>query len=609
MQRLGPFHAAIGGLIVLGCPLAHAHAHVLAVRGDRLSGDGNVVRTVLPYRQLFSLRYGRSPVRDMRGFALPPAAAEPTQSFEGTLTLSGLANDRFRILSDRDRQIPAGNSAWRHLPAFSFQFVQNGSHIIPVRHGLIYTGNTHWNYILGPGRVWREQSDHGYMRAAMPFSLVQRNQNCVHNGELTFLFNRDKTPNISNVYYQITAETCLPMKFDEWGMLKATDSPQLIAHAGAIESAAAREIADRMPTRPLRALSRLYPKARLVLRNFASQRSCTTREPNCIRIYGLVVNGVNYTSRCPTRFGHYAFCSAMRLPSYSTAKTLFANVALARLGEMYGAGVYRLLIKDFITPTGGDWSRTTLADALNMASGNFDSSRFGADEDSRVMGAFFDAERYSRKIADAFAFDKSYAKPGTLFVYHSSDTFLATSAMNLYLQRRMGPGADLFQELLQSVYGPLGVSAGFRSMLRTDNSPTGHPTGYYGLFYNRDDIAKISAWLNDAGGRIDGRQVIDPVRLRQSLFRDARATGLTVRYPHHHDFHYQDGTWGKTFTPKRFPQYTCTFRVAFMSGYGGITVLLLPDGVTFYLFTDDGRFHWYGAVNEINKIAPLCPKR
>jgi hypothetical protein len=43
-----------------------------------------------------------------------------------------------------------------------------------------------------------------------------------------------------------------------------------------------------------------------------------------------------------------------------------------------------------------------------------------------------------------------------------------------------------------------------------------------------------------------------------------------------------------------------------MSGYGGITVLLLPNGATYYIFSDGNEFSWYAAVNEINKIAPLC---
>ena len=609
MRRLHRLCAAIGCLILASIHGSNALSRVAPASGAPLTGSGDVSRTVLTYKDLFSLRYAPSPVRDMSGFGLPPDAAQPTQSFEGTLTLGGFSNDTFRELSDVYKQIPPGNSPWKHLPAFSFRFVQDGSRIIPVRRGLIYTGNPDWNYILSPGRVWLEKSDHGYMRAALPFSLVQRNQNCVHNGELTFLFNRNKRPDISNVYYQITAETCYPMKFDEWGTLKATYTPGIVAHAAAIENAEAAQIADRMPTRPFSALRRAYPKAGLVLRDFTSRYTCSAQDPKCIRIYGLVIDGINYTSRCPTRYGFYAFCSEMRLPSYSTAKTLFANVALARLGEMYGPGVYRLLIKDFITPAAGNWSRTTLGDALDMATGNYNSDRFGADEASRDMNTFFTAERYSRKISDAFAFHERHARPGTRWVYHSSDIFLATSAMNLLLQRREGPGADLFNEVLKSVYIPLKVSPGFRSMLRTNNSPTGHPTGYYGLFYNRDDIAKLANWLNNGDGLIDGKQVLDPTLLRESLFRDPGVTGLRVPVPHDKDFFYLDGTWGKTMTPEQFPQYSCTFRIAFMSGYGGITVLLLPDGVTFYIFTDSGQFHWYGAVNEINKMAPFCPKR
>lgn len=607
MKSLHCLAAALSGLILVSCPMRPALCQVTPVPGDPLTGNGNVSRSVLTFGSLFSLGYGSSPVDDMSGFAVPANAAQPTQPFEGTLTLSGLSNDTFDQLVDKFNLIPIGDSPWKHLPAFSFQFVQNGSYIIPAQQGLIYTGDPDWNYIIGPGRVWLENSDNGYMRAAMPFSLVQRNQNCVHNGELTFLFNKSMSPNVSDVYYQITSETCYPMKFDEWGTLTATYTPGTVANDTAIENAEATEVADRMPTKPFSALATDYPGAGLVLSNFTSQYSCTLKDPECISSYGLVINGTNYTSSCATRDGDYAFCSEMRLPSYSTAKTSFANVALARLGEMYGTGVYNQLVQSFITPSAGNWSQTTLNDAVDMASGNYNSSSFEVDEDGVDMSAFLDAEPYSTKIPDAFAFHKFHAQPDTLWVYHSSDIFLAVSAMNLYLQQQKGPGADLFDEVLNDVYIPLNVSQGFRSMLRTDNSSTGHPTGYFGLFYNRDDIAKIGNWLDNGNGVINGVQVLEPTRLQESLFRNPGVTGLSVPFPHDTDFFYKDATWGKTMTPAQFPQYACTFRVAFMSGYGGNTVLLLPDGVTYYIFTDNDQFYWYAAANEINKIAPFCP--
>jgi hypothetical protein len=71
-------------------------------------------------------------------------------------------------------------------------------------------------------------------------------------------------------------------------------------------------------------------------------------------------------------------------------------------------------------------------------------------------------------------------------------------------------------------------------------------------------------------------------------------------------FRYHNQFWAKHMTTAEFPQYHCNFWVPFMSGYGGNTVLLLPNGVTYYLFSDGNEFIWYTAVNEINKIAPLC---
>jgi len=594
--------------MLVACNTSFSHAQESPVPGDPLTGNGNVTRTVLTYANLFSNAYGSTPVDDMSGFGLPANAAQPTQSFEGTLTLGNLSNNNFKNISDLFKRIPNGDSPWKHLAAFSFQFVQNGSYLIPAQQGLVYTGNADWNYIVGPGRVWSENSDNGYMRAAMPFSLIQRNQNCVHNGELMFLFSNTKSPNISNVYYQITQETCYPMKFDEWGMLTATYSPGIVANAIAIESAEATEVANRMPTKPFSALASDFPHSGIVLSNFTNLYTCTSGDPTCITTYGLVINGIDYSSgtNCKTRWGNYAFCDNMRIPSYSTAKTAFANVALARLGQLYGTGVYNLLVKNFITPTAGNWSHTRINDVVDMASGNYDSKGFETDEDGKKMGAFLDDEAYSTKINDAFQFNLNSAAPDTLWIYHSSDTFLAVSAMNLYLQQKQGGSADLFNQVLNDVYIPLNVSQGFRSILRTDNSASGHPTGYYGLFYIQDDIAKIGNWLNNGNGLINNVQVLEPARLAESLFRNPNVTGLSVPVQADSNFFYKDSTWGKTMTPSQFPQYSCTFRIAYMIGYGGHIILLLPNGVTYYLFSDNNQFHWYNAVNEINKIAPFC---
>jgi hypothetical protein len=60
-------------------------------------------------------------------------------------------------------------------------------------------------------------------------------------------------------------------------------------------------------------------------------------------------------------------------------------------------------------------------------------------------------------------------------------------------------------------------------------------------------------------------------------------------------------------TPSEFPQYSCSFWVPFMSGYGGITVVMAPNGATYYYFSDNEEFSWYNPVHEMNKLSPYCP--
>jgi hypothetical protein len=592
--------------------------------GQALSGNGDVRRTSLTRTQLFGKSVLPEPLDDIAAFALPANAAEPTESFEGMLTLKDpAATGNFTKLSDVFAILPPGDSPWKHLPPFSYQFVQSGSHLIPAVQGLAITGSYTWNYIVGPGRVWREQGDDGYMRASLPFALIQRNQNCVHNGEMAFLFSNTKSPKVSNVYYQITQETCYPMKFDMWGIVSATYTPGAVPGAAALKEQHTAELSQRLPTKPFQALLTDFPAAPINL----SAIPAAYKHPDQITTYGLIINGVNYASGCRTRFGEYAFCADMRLPSYSIAKSAFAGVALMRLGQLYGTGVYSQLIKTFLPPpsTGGNWSATTLNNASDMATGNYNLDAYEADEDSPTMEKFIVDEAYPAKLADTFALTKNYAPPGTKWIYQSSATFLVTQAMNAYLKQQRGAAADIFDLVRDDVYKPLHLSSGGLTTIRTDNSPTGAPSGYYGLFFNQDDVAKIGNFLNTSAGAIHGVQVLERSRLKEALFRapnpadagvpilgsiSASALGpaqLGSGKPAASDTRrYSHGFWGKHMTTSEFPQYSCNFWVSLMAGYGGNIVALLPNGATFYVFSDAMEFPWVDSVREIDKLAPMC---
>jgi len=60
-------------------------------------------------------------------------------------------------------------------------------------------------------------------------------------------------------------------------------------------------------------------------------------------------------------------------------------------------------------------------------------------------------------------------------------------------------------------------------------------------------------------------------------------------------------------TPSEFSQYSCSFWVPFMSGYGGITAVMAPNGATYYYFSDNEEFSWYDPVHEMKKLSPYCP--
>ena len=63
----------------------------------------------------------------------------------------------------------------------------------------------------------------------LPFSVQQKNENCLHNGLLSFLI--ADSGQISDVIYQISSETCLYFKFNLLGRAEATFIPSQLDQA------------------------------------------------------------------------------------------------------------------------------------------------------------------------------------------------------------------------------------------------------------------------------------------------------------------------------------------------------------------------------------------
>jgi len=551
-------------------------------------------RTVLTYNTLMT---GTYPATVNFGAYLPDAGATaPTNTFEGTLHISGTPSST-TIVANATYVTQANVASAKTLPTdFNYQFVQSGNAIIPVQRGPIPSSHAWWEFILEPGQVWNESGDNGYTRAAIPFSLQQKNANCTHNGVLMLLFRNDGT--VSRTAMQITSETCLYLQLNLWGLLSTTYTPGSVAGKAAAIAAYNAEVANRLPTRSTSQLATDFPGVQPA--NLAIGASAGRT------LYGLTVDGINYVSACATRNGDYPYCDVMDLPSFSTAKSAFAAIALMRL-EMLAAGSQGKLVSNYVSQCAtSPWSGVTFRNVLDMATGDYDSSAYEADENSSKTNGLFVPLDHASKISYSCGAYARKATPGTTWVYHTSDTYVLGTAMNAYLKTLPGHGgADVFADLVVSdIYGPLGLSPVTHVTRRTYDSVAQPFTGW-GLTLHRDDTARIANFLSVGNGTINGVQMLDPGLLDAALQRTASDRGLATATLA--GYRYQHGFWARDV--KSVLGCVNPTWVPFMSGFGGISVVMFPNGVVYYNFADDGlnaTFDWSNPAKEANKLGNFC---
>ncbi len=519
----------------------------------------------------------------------PEDAALPEHTFEGRITFGGEASGgQMQVLrGDPDQSLAS-------LPVFDLELVQSEGYLVPVQRGVVVAEHTFWNYIVEPGRAWQEPGDAGFSRASLPFTLIPKGGNSTFNGTLTFLFNEQQ---VSQVWYQVTQETSTFTRINLWGLLEAVYSPGAVDGAAQVRADFAAELAARLPVKPIQALAQDYPGVDIS----AFGRGVT---PAHLTWFGVVVNGVNYIGGCQTRFGVYPYCEAMRAASYSTAKSAFASVALMRLAQEYDPSIAEFLIKDYVpeyAASSGDWESVTFNNTLDMATGNYFSTGFMTDDTSEKMGLFFGAQTYAEHIAEAFSAPHA-AAPGTRWVYRTSDTFILTRAMHNYLQNITTPEADIFQFVVDEVYRPLGLGPGAYTTMRTsDDNWRGQAEGGYGLWWVPDDIAKIALLLNNQAGEIDGTQILHPGLLAAAMQQDPADRGVRIDGQRM----YNNAFWANHYTQSN--GFACEFWAPNMLGVSGNVVILFPNGITYYYFSDNQEFTWDAALQEIDQISPLCP--
>lgn len=516
-------------------------------------------------------------------------------SFSGRITLK--ANAKLSSIAAVVGKITPDSASMVRaiLPTISFDFVQQQHNIIPLQRSLINTRHPYWDYIVGLGKIWQEKNDQHYFRVAMPFSLIEKNQNCVHNGALTFLIN--KQGETSNFYYQISSETCLYFQADLWGMGQVSYQKKSFKLAAQVISWFKQEKLARIPTKPLADIKQLAPHKNIKLKSLSLSKEIPA---SSMSVYGVVINNTHYVSSCQTRAGVYPFCDEMVLPSYSTAKSLFAGIAMLRMEKLY-PGIFNEQVSDWVPECNNNWQGVTFAHLLNMSSGHYLSKKSNVDESAAHGLNFFNAKSHQYKIKYSCQQFPQQVSAGKQFVYHTSDTYLLGTALNNFLKAKKGENADIFNDILvKDIWPAMKLSpVSYKSRRTLDKNQ--QPFSGYGLFYLRDDIAKFNRFLSQQLSLSKQDSLLDSTQLKQALQKFKQPSGIKTNY---NLIRYSNGFWARKISDVLSCKHETWLPI--MSGYGGISIVLLPDNRTFYYVSDSGIFTWIKAIIELDKIQPIC---
>ena len=536
----------------------------------------------------------REPV-PLSAYAMPVGAPPAQNTWSGRLRFEVAplaANSELRVDL---LKIATPGLEYARPPKFNFGFVQVDDRLVPVERGIVRGDGELWDWIVGPGQVWQEGDDGDWSRASVPFALIEKNANCMHNGVLTFLYRGESE--VSRVAYQVSHETCHYFQFDAWGTAAATRAADPGINRAAVTAAYRLEVAHRLPTRPIEALREDFPG--LNPEKFGSAEDIAPRD---MTVYGVLIRGVNYSGACGTRHGHYPYCDEMPLPSYSLAKSVMAGFALMRL-ELIHPGVRNALVTDFVPECreAGGWEGVTFEHLLDMATGRYDSADTDVDEDRSNTSRFFLSTTHAEKIAFACTRYPRKSAPGERWVYHTSDTYILGAALGAWWRREKGPTADFYDDLLvEPVYRRLGMSPEIATSRRTLDAASQPFTGW-GLVLRRDDLAKLGEFLAVSEGKLGEESLLDPAMVRAALQRDRDDTGFRARDG---NFRYNNGVYAWNIA--EYLGCSNPAWIPFMAGYGGIVVAMLPNGIVYYYVSDGGEFRWARAVAEAQRLESVC---
>jgi CubicO group peptidase (beta-lactamase class C family) len=481
-------------------------------------------------------------------------------------------------------------SGQRMFPAFSLPVVSFEGHLIPLKRGIIYSGdinNSFWNIIVSPGRVWQEPGDSGYSRASFPFALTDNYIGQARNGIATFVFN---SLAISSVAIQITQETAPVDGYvlaNFIGTIPAQYSPQAFEDVD-------EHILHFEEERAKKPLIRLWSE--LPYSAFTQSFFRGGLQPDTVSMAALFLDDQLYTQSTQTRTGSYPYPAEMRHGVFSVTKSLGMGLAMFYAAERYGEDIFDELITDHV-PILSDhpgWQGVTFENVFGMSTGTR-----GSDQGNDIV-PFINARSAEEKIAAINVLPDSNPEPGEEFHYASTHTFVLSFALNQYVKAKEGPDADYWELVRGNVLKPLGIEHLALTRTIEEEGRLGIPIMGWGSYPNVCEAAKIGKLLCDEG-RFQDKQLLNRNKVREALYRTSK-TGLGAGTSYGHAERYIHSMW-----IAHIALTTCEIHAPAMSGHGGNRVVMLPSGVVAIRFSDANFYDIAHMVAVAELYRSSCP--
>ena len=468
----------------------------------------------------------------------------------------------------------------KNIPKFEIEISSLDGKVYPKNTKIIETNHLFWNIQFGVGSSKLETSSSNTL-ITLPFSLIHKSANCIHNGIGVFSISNENQ--ISNIIFEIASETCAYYKFDYVGLYSANF--QFINTVPDLSNNSGKNIIS---------IENLYNRYNLTNKSFLNSDYI---DPSNVTIYGLIDSNNHYVSSCMTRLGNYPFCDQILLPSYSLAKSIAGTFSLSLLESQYGS-ISNLYVSDLVPECyGRKWKNVTLNNLSEMSTGQYFNSTHDFDESSVASSeVIFMFEEHKDKIKKACSAFPKKTKPGTRFVYHTSDTYILGLALNNYLQSNSNR-KDYFNDVLIPFLESNNLSQTSQSVLATNDNINQSYTGW-GMFFLRSDLDRLSTIIHN----IKNNSSTQLTYLYDALNPNDSNSLLAIPSV---NIYYNNGFWSRKFDKDIF---NCSEDVwiPFMSGFGGITFAFFPNGMSYYYFSDGYEFAWESAIFSSHSIKPFC---